>query len=266
MVKISVLIGVYNGEKGLARALDSILQQTFQDFEIIICDDKSSDNSRLIIEKYAELYPNRIKTIFNQENLSLAGALNKCLEISSGEYIARMDQDDICISTRFQRQVNILNENRLIDCVGSYMRIKNMTFNDGLRKIITKPSLKELIKGGYAFYHPTIMIRRNILLSLNGYRNVIDCNLCEDLDLWYRFFINGFKGTNIETPLLIYSESSNDFRKRKFKRAWTVFKLRNYYRKICKKNILYNIFYLKSLLFSMLPYNIKYFITNIVRI
>lgn len=184
------------------------------------------------------------------------------MKISSGEFIARIDQDDECIPSRFQKQVSLLEGDNTIDCVGSYMIINNGFSKLKVKKIIRKPNLMELLKGGYAFFHPTIMIRRNVLDELGGYRNEKSCNLCEDLDLWYRFFINGYKGLNIQEGLIFYSETSEDLSKRKLGRALIVFNLRNHYRKVCKKSVFYNFYYLKSILFASLPSTLKYLLIN----
>lgn len=251
-------MGVYNGAQTLQRSIDSLLDQTFQDFELILCDDNSKDNSREIIENYTLKYPTKIKSIFNETNMTLAGALNQCLSLASGDYIARMDQDDFSCKERLEKQADYLDNHPAIACVGAALTVDNGEHTKTIRKCPSKPTLDILLKGGYAFFHPVIMIRKSVLVELGGYRNEPDCNLCEDLDLWYRLFIAGFKGANLDEPLLVYAESQRDFTKRKFERGLLVFKLRSHYRATCKKSVLWNVYYLKSLLFSTFPTNLKY--------
>ena len=131
MPKVSVIMGVHNGEKTLSRAIDSILNQTFSDFELIICDDFSTDATYKIMKSYA-LKDNRIIILKNERNLGLAASLNKCINISKGEYIARMDDDDISYSERFCRQVDFLDHNHkyafvssIVDCYDGKEIVRN---------------------------------------------------------------------------------------------------------------------------------------------
>lgn len=265
MVKVSIIIGVYNGGKTLNRAIDSLMNQTFQDFEIVLCDDNSKDNSREIIETYKNQFPTKVKCVFNETNMTLAGALNQCLAVAEGEYIARMDQDDFSYIERLEKQVQFLNLHPEIACLGSAITVDDGTNTQTSRHCPAIPTLNILLKGGYAFFHPVIMIRKSILDQLGGYRNDPSCNLCEDLDLWYRFFIAGYQGANLEELLLLYAESQNDFTKRKFERGLLVFKLRSHYRKVCKKSVFWNVYYLKSLLFSLMPAKVKYRVKSVVK-
>ena len=105
MPKISVIMGVHNGEKTLPRAIESILNQTFADFELIICDDCSSDSTVHVINDYIRK-DDRVILIKNKSNSGLAASLNNCIKISKGEYIARMDDDDVSHAERFEKQNN----------------------------------------------------------------------------------------------------------------------------------------------------------------
>ena len=118
MPKISVIMGVHNGEKTLPRAIDSILNQTFTDFELIICDDCSTDATIQVIKDYIEK-DNRVILIRNESNSGLAASLNNCINISRGEYIARMDDDDISHVDRFEKQNNFLDGHREYAIVGT---------------------------------------------------------------------------------------------------------------------------------------------------
>ena len=120
MPRVSVIMGVYNinDKEVLQKAIMSILGQTFSDFEFIICDDGSTNN---VLEMVKDIAGNdkRIKIIQNEENKGLAYTLNKCLEVATGEYIARMDADDISEKDRFEQQIKILDEKPEVGLVSS---------------------------------------------------------------------------------------------------------------------------------------------------
>ena len=100
--KISVILPVYNCGATLTDAIESIIKQTFSDWELIICDDCSTDESYQIALNYENMYPDKIKVLRNDKNLMIAKSLNRCLKASCGEYIARMDGDDTCDEKRFE--------------------------------------------------------------------------------------------------------------------------------------------------------------------
>ena len=109
MPKVSVLMGIYNCAATLQEALDSLYAQTFQDFEIILCDDGSKDDTYVVALENQRQHPN-IVLLRNEQNLGLNATLNRCLAAAKGEYIARMDGDDISMPTRFEKQVKFLDE------------------------------------------------------------------------------------------------------------------------------------------------------------
>ena len=118
MPKVSVIMGVYNCENTLDDAINCILKQSFSDWEMIICDDGSSDRTFEIALKYV---CNKIKLLRNEKNRGLNYTLNKCLAYSSGEYIARMDGDDLCSEDRFLKEVNELDHHKEIAIVSCNM-------------------------------------------------------------------------------------------------------------------------------------------------
>ena len=116
---ISVVMSVYNAEKYLKEAIDSILNQTYQDFEFIIVNDCSDDRSLAILKNYEKSYKS-IRLINNSENLGLTKNLNRALAISKGKYIARMDADDISELNRFERQIDFFNKHKEVDILGTF--------------------------------------------------------------------------------------------------------------------------------------------------
>ena len=120
MPKISVIMSIYNTRREyIIRAVDSILKQTFDDFEFIIVNDGSEDFVRETIQTFSD---KRIKYLENGKNIGLVRSLNRALELSSGEYIARMDSDDISLPQRFERQVEYMDKNPHVGVLGTKCR------------------------------------------------------------------------------------------------------------------------------------------------
>lgn len=195
--KISVIMAVHNGEKYLAEAIESILNQTFEDFEFIIIDDSSKDNSLKIIKEYAKK-DSKIKIIKNNKNLKLAGSLNRGLKIAKGKYIARMDADDISLPERLEIQYSYLEENKDIFLVGTSWitinsegkQISKTINNFNFKKINERLPYKSLI------HHPTVMFRNEHLF----YRDKFF--YAQDRDFWLRFLSNNKKMEVVPKPLI----------------------------------------------------------------
>lgn len=114
MAKVSIIMGIYNCAATLPEAIDSILAQTFSDWQLVLCDDGSKDSTYTVAESYQEKFPNKIVLLQNERNMGLNHTLNRCLQIANGEYVARMDGDDISLPTRLERKQDF------------WMRIPNM--------------------------------------------------------------------------------------------------------------------------------------------
>lgn len=178
--KITVLMPVYNCELYIQEAIDSILNQTFTDFEFLIIDDASTDKTIDIIKRYND---SRIKLIIKPINTGYTNSLNYGLKIAKGEYIARMDGDDISLPERFAKQVKLLDQNIDIVVCGTLFSII------GANNIITVPQSHEDIKLAMlkdcCIAHPTVMIRKH---CLDKFDLIYDVNKepAEDYDLWTR--------------------------------------------------------------------------------
>ncbi|AST58539.1 glycosyltransferase [Thermoanaerobacterium thermosaccharolyticum] len=207
-------MGVYNGCQYLKKSIESIINQTYKDWEFIICDDCSEDNTIEIISEYLKK-DDRIKLIKNDRNLGLAATLNRCLNYVNGDYIARQDADDISMPNRLEEETHFLNKNKEYSLVGSSVYLIDENDNIyGYNNLKREPTKFDLIKGP-TFVHPTIMVRRELFAKLYGYANW--ALRVEDYELWMRMYAAGYKGYNIETPLLKYRVSKNDYSKRRFK-------------------------------------------------
>lgn len=197
--KVTVLMSVYNGERYLNEAIESILAQTFTDFEYLIIDDASTDRTPEILCSYGDL---RIRIVTNEENFGLTKTLNKGLSLARGEYIARMDADDISMPNRLRKQFNFMEKNPDVGVCGTNVRIVDE--NGKKREKIYCPLTDSCIKSNLffcsSFVHPSVFIRRNILDE-----NLYDSRFryAQDYELWVRLSkITNFE--NIKEALLLY--------------------------------------------------------------
>lgn len=201
---ISVILPVYNAENTLGEAIESILNQTFANFELILINDGSTDDSEKIVLSYED---KRIKYFSNERNKGLIYTLNRGLRLARGKYIARMDADDISLPTRFEKQVRILEENPSIIVCGSriaYFGIKKR------KSVYIAPESSEENKKWLVrescFAHPTVMMRKEVLINNRisyhpDYKNAEDYKLWIDLAPYGEFY-------NIQEVLLNYRLSS----------------------------------------------------------
>ena len=191
-MKISVIMGIYNCEEYLEEAIQCILDQTYTDWELIMCDDGSSDQTYSIAEKYEKLYPNKIRLLKNIENKGLNYTLNRCLQVATGDYIARMDGDDRCSADRFEKEVAVLDNRNDISC-GSKSR----------QECSISPAAS--------------MVRKEAFEKVDGY--TVDQRLLrvEDYHLWMKMYAEGYKGYNIQEPLYQMRDDKNAFSRRTFK-------------------------------------------------
>jgi glycosyltransferase involved in cell wall biosynthesis len=180
---VSVLLPVYNSESTIESCLDSILSQTYDKFELLAFDDGSTDSSLHILKKYADLDA-RVK-VFSRENKGLAYTLNELIQLSSGNYLARMDSDDICLPDRFLSQVDYLNNNPGCVMVGGQVDflIGERSCETFLMPLDHESILSGLLECRFPICHPALMFRKDIAQKVGGY----SCDMPgEDLDFFLR--------------------------------------------------------------------------------
>lgn len=216
MPKVSVIMGIYNCADTLQEALDSLYTQTFQDFNIVMCDDGSVDNTYELAQKNQETHPDRIILLRNDKNEGLNKTLNNCLKAANGEYIARMDADDISIKDRFQKQVYFLDSHPEYGFVSTPMIYfdENGEFKTGTAK--EKPETIDFVYNRL-FCHAPVMIRKSVYDEVNGYTEDRRMLRVEDLNLWFKIYAAGFKGYNIQEPLYRMRDNKAAFTRRKLK-------------------------------------------------
>lgn len=197
---ISVLMPVYNGQQYLAEAIESILNQTYKHFELLLLDDGSSDNSEHIIKGFKD---SRIVYIKNETNKGLIFTLNRGIGLTKGTYIARMDADDVSVASRFEKQILEFEKDEKLVVCGSFIK----TFGNGAEEYIshipvTNAQIMSSIFFACPFAHPSVMIRKESLMQLNEFYRE-DYKHSEDYDLWSRLVFVG-NSKNIPEFLLNY--------------------------------------------------------------
>ena len=215
-MEISVIMSVYNGEKFVRKCIESILNQTFTRFEFIIIDDGSTDNTKNIIKEY-EKKDERIILIENETNQGLTKNLNKALSIAKGEYIARMDADDISTKDRLQTEYEYLKKHKeitVVSCIGQYI-----DENDNLEEVKYMPESNEEIVAMMhkvnPILHPGVMFRKKKIEEIGNYDERY--KVVQDYNLWFRCMKEGYKFYNIQ-KILLYFRRDKSYNKRKSKK------------------------------------------------
>lgn len=184
MEKISVLMCVRNGQKHIGKSIESVLSQTFENFEFLILDDESKDETAEIIREYSK--DKRIKVFKNEENLGLTRSLNKLLKLSRGEYVAIIDSDDIAKEKRLQKQISFMDEEKDIAMVASNCDV--VDDNSVFLYTHCPPSNDTALRWSLTFRNPirhsTVMIRRSCLFKTGMYDESFSC--AQDYDMWQR--------------------------------------------------------------------------------
>ncbi|QLL85278.1 glycosyltransferase family 2 protein [Aeromonas caviae] len=198
---VSVIMPIYNGGLYLREAVESVLNQTYTNFELICIDDGSTDNTLEILNEYASR-DKRIRVV-SRENKGLITTLNEGISLANFDYIARMDADDISSKDRFLKQINFLKKNKDVAVVGcSYQKIDAFGNIIGYRKQSASPYfLRALSLFGSPLAHPSVVINRSILNADYLYDNNYDC--AEDYELWLRI-LKKYKISNINDFLIKY--------------------------------------------------------------
>lgn len=247
-VLVSVLMGIYNCADTLSESIESVLNQTHKNIELIMCDDGSTDNTYEVARKYAEK-DSRIVLLKNEKNLTLGPTLNNCLSVAKGKYCARMDGDDVSVPDRFEKQVAFLESHPEFDVVGSFMQIYG---SDKLRTICEYPEIELLVKRNPCC-HATIMMKTEVYREIGGYSDDPKLTRIEDVDLFWKFYLAGHKAANIQEALYVVREDSNTFKRRK---ASFSFRVAGYLAKRCSEahiSLKHRVFILKPVIVAIIP-------------
>ena len=197
---VSVLMPAYNASLYIREAIDSILSQTFSDFEFLIIDDGSTDNTIDIVKKYTDT---RIKLIQNEQNRGLVYTLNKGLDIAQGKYIARMDADDICTSDRLEKQVAYMERHSGVASLSCAFRFMGTPHEIHFPTDGERINIKLL--DNTALLHPGAVLRSEVLKRENIRYNA-DYKHAEDYHLWVQFAEKGLELGNLDDVLVDYRQ------------------------------------------------------------
>ncbi|MDF1756310.1 MAG: glycosyltransferase [Verrucomicrobiales bacterium] len=198
MPLLTVILPAYNAEVHLAEAINSVISQTFSDFELIIIDDGSTDRTGEIIN---EIDDSRIRLIQHKQNAGLIAALNEGIALAKSEFVARMDADDVCEPSRFEEQLEFFDQNPDVGVLGTAIRMIDSESRPG--KIFEMPLSRDEVEWALPLLcplaHPTVMMRTDVVKKAAGYSS--GAELAEDYDLWGR--ISAHVGiANLSSPLL----------------------------------------------------------------
>lgn len=204
--KVTVIIPVFNGERYLGEAIESILRQTYRNFELLIINDGSTDQSSAIISSYSN---ERIRVINNPMNYGLTKTRNIGLREARGEYIAMLDCDDIALPRRLEEQIDVMERMPELGLLGTWVEVKNEggSFREGIYKYQLPPERIPINMLFMNYFAQSSVIMRKTALPQDGYRD--DFPMAEDYDLFVRI-AKTWKVWNVQKPLILYrSHTSN---------------------------------------------------------
>ncbi len=211
---VSVVMSVFNGERFLADAVESILDQSFRDFEFIVIDDGSTDHSGSILDSYQKGDP-RVR-VHHQENSGLIYSLNHGCGLARGKYIARMDADDIAVTDRLMWQADFMETHGEVAVLGGAVEFIDEAGRmlESMRYPVEDHEIKSALFHHSAIAHPAVCIRKEALASVGGYRTAfVDA---EDYDLWLRM-AEGSQFANLEWVVIKYRVHSDQVSRRKLR-------------------------------------------------
>lgn len=233
--KISVIMSFYNEtEEEIIKSINSILKQTYKNWELILICDNPKEKHKY--NKLTMLYEKekKINIIMNKRNIGLAMSMNKAVKLSSGNILARMDADDICMETRLEEQINYLKDNDF-DLVATefiYIDEEDNVLNKS-HQVYSNENIRKYLPYTNTIHHPTVMMKKEIFWQVGGYRE-FPC--AQDYDLWLRLFEKDISIGMLQKPLIKYRIRLNSItQKNKLKQLLTLWYIRKCFYKR-KKN------------------------------
>lgn len=244
-------MGIYNCAPTLQDALDSLYAQTYQDFEIILCNDGSKDNTYELALENQKKHPN-IVLLNNPHNMGLNQTLNNCLAVAKGEYIARMDGDDLCDPTRFEKEIKFLDDHSEFAIVSTAMEHFD---ENGVFRISRKPEYptKKDFPIATPFCHAPCMVRTEAMKAVGGYSVAKGLLRVEDYHLWIKLYAKGYKGYNMQEPLYQMRDDRNAVARRNWMSRKNAFRVRNLAVSMLGNPFWMRIYSLKSIILYFMP-------------
>lgn len=257
--RISIAMAIYNCAPTLREAIDSIIAQTFTDWELILCDDCSTDDTAAIAQEYVDKYDN-ILLIKNEKNMRLPASLNHCLEYSDSEFIGRMDGDDISLPERFEVEVAFLDAHPEYALVSCGMINFDEKGDWGVQLKPEKPTKMSFVADS-PFCHAPVLMRREALNDVGNYTVRDDLKRGQDYFLWHKFYMKGYKGYNIQKPYYKMRDDQEAAARRGFnegmitriKRGWMFSKVKYEILKDLNLPLKNRLFAMRPLIVAILP-------------
>lgn len=252
---VSIIVGAYNCQDSIKNSLESIKNQTYFDWECIICDDGSTDETWNVLEEIAER-DRRFILLKNEKNLGLAAALNKCIAKANGKYLARHDADDISLPERIEKQVAFLDSHPDVSVLGTFAELYSE--KDGVWGILKsplQPCLKDWIRGP-SVIHASVLMRKDDILSIGGYDPT--AIRVEDYDLWLRMVAKGLKIITIPDILYRIYADKKSYKRKEFR--YRLNEARVKFNALKRLNVSFGLylFVLKPILVGLIPSNLLF--------
>ena len=213
--KVTIIMGIYNCASTLHEAIDSLLNQTFKEWKLIMCDDCSSDNTYQIAQYYVNKYDNMM-LLHNDKNMGLNYTLNYCLKYVDTKYVARMDGDDVSLPSRLEKEYDFLESHDEYAIVSTNMTHFDENGDWGKGFVVIEPKKEDFVKDS-PFSHAPCMVKTEAYRKVNGYSEGKYLLRLEDYHLWYKMYLQGYKGYNIDETLYKMRDDRNAMNRRKYK-------------------------------------------------
>ena len=249
---IDIIMGIYNCEKYLDDSIQSIINQTFKNWRLIMCDDGSTDKTKEIAKKYCNDYPDKIILLENEKNMGLNYTLNKCLENTSAKYIARQDGDDISNPNRLKEEFEFLENNKEYVLVSTNVKQFNQNGFWGILKYPEKPEKDDFLSIS-PICHAAVLIKRDAFIEVGGY--TVDERLLrvEDYHLWFKLYARGYKGYSIQKELYYVRDDENAARRRTWKNRLNEYYVRKIGYKMLNVKWYKRIYALRPIILGVIP-------------
>ncbi len=253
---VSVIIASHNAEQYIDDCLESLVNQTYANIEIIICDDASTDNSISLLKSW-ENKDSRIKVIRNKENLFAAASRNNCFDVAKGDYYMIQDVDDLSTHDRVEKLLNAF-EGEDVDFISSAAKCfdKDPSVFYDVISHKSYPQKRDFL-WGISFMHPASIFKKECIKAVGGYRVSKETRRCQDYDMFMRLYAAGFKGKNIPDELYLYRLDRDNIKRRTMDSEIGEFYIRKRNYKILHLNPLGYIFMFKPFIshyYSLIKY------------
>ncbi len=247
VIKVSVIMSEYNTDKTYLRtAIQSILDQTFKDFEFIIVDDRGKNDLAKVVKNFND---DRIRIIKNQKNMGLVYSLNKAVRLAKGEYLVRMDTDDIALPDRIEKTYEFMLAHPEYDVVGSCAVEFSGKKDLGILGKPGEKSKKSIMRGDVPV-HPAVIMKKESVVSVSNYDNY---QRAEDLALWCKLLLNKKRIFVLDDVLLLYRVNKDDYAKRTLKNRKDELKARITFYPKMGANLVDYLYIAKSIIAGIMP-------------